>query len=243
METDAVTIYVYSLRDPITGTTRYVGQTYDPKKRLTAHMGNHTDLMEPWIKSLRERCLRPVLVVLEVCDCETCDAAEARWIDLYRAEGCPLLNRPGRAAPARRHPLIPYGAGRPAPPECKPSEVTVPEAAVLAGCDRSKIYHALRQQRLQSRVVRDKWYGVDRRLIDKASVESWCSALAEEVPERRAGKVSRFILTSPEGEDVEVVNLAAWCRGRGLRPSCFYPVLKGTLRHHKGWRIRRPPTP
>lgn len=44
-----------------------------------------------------------------------------------------------------------------------------------------------------------------------------------------------YIFTSPEGQLVEVYNLASFCRSRGLHPSHMARVSRGSNKQHKGW--------
>ena len=50
----------------------------------------------------------------------------------------------------------------------------------------------------------------------------------------------RFIMTSPEGEEFEIQNLAAFCREHGLTRANLSKVMRGVTTHHKGWRCRKP---
>lgn len=48
----------------------------------------------------------------------------------------------------------------------------------------------------------------------------------------------RYIVTSPEGRELEITNLRAFCREMGLTPSNMTAVARGRLRHSAGWRVR-----
>lgn len=44
-----------------------------------------------------------------------------------------------------------------------------------------------------------------------------------------------FVLTSPEGEKVDIFNLRKFCRDNNLSNPCVRQVLRGVQRQHKGW--------
>lgn len=45
-----------------------------------------------------------------------------------------------------------------------------------------------------------------------------------------------YKLKNPDGELVEIFNLAKFCRDKGLSPSSISRVLKGEQDNHRGWR-------
>lgn len=46
-------------------------------------------------------------------------------------------------------------------------------------------------------------------------------------------------MTTPDGEEIEGVNLTGFCKEQGLPLDGFRRILRGEIEHHKGWRIRR----
>jgi len=90
--------YVYTLNDPDTGEIRYVGKTIKPQIRLRQHCSSFANQPHSykwhWIKSLLDRGLKPVMVIVETCATnEQANASEKRLIAEYRAAGCCLTNR------------------------------------------------------------------------------------------------------------------------------------------------------
>jgi group I intron endonuclease len=54
----------------------------------------------------------------------------------------------------------------------------------------------------------------------------------------RVGFVRSYIVTSPDGVELPVVNMAAFCREHGLTCSAMCQVARGVWRAHKGWGCR-----
>lgn len=87
------TIYIYTLSDPRDGRVRYVGQSYDPKKRLKTHKEKWDNIPKRlWLKELSSNGLRPVLDVLESVSDGSHRTREAFWIKHYLDLGYDLLN-------------------------------------------------------------------------------------------------------------------------------------------------------
>jgi len=91
---------VYCLKDPRTGTVRYVGWTSrNPKRRMSAHLTEaihesrqaHT-FKARWIRSLLAVDVRPVMEVLEIGTGMFWAPAEQRWIAFFRQQGTVLTN-------------------------------------------------------------------------------------------------------------------------------------------------------
>lgn len=66
----------------------------------------------------------------------------------------------------------------------------------------------------------------------------------KQTPEHTAKRVasrckSTFVVTSPDGEIIEVHNLSQLCSERGLGVSNMYNVARGVQKHHKGWIVKR----
>ncbi len=50
-----------------------------------------------------------------------------------------------------------------------------------------------------------------------------------------------YIVTTPEGEELTVTNLARFCDQHGLSVSCMYNIVRGDANQHRGWTCRRSP--
>lgn len=91
---------VYGLADPRTHDLRYVGKSTIGLRRAAQHddpyrMARDTNKKKVnWIKELQKQGLKPVLVIIEICELEKLYAAEQRWIAEYRSTGL-LFNLDG----------------------------------------------------------------------------------------------------------------------------------------------------
>lgn len=86
-------VYIYALKDPLSGDARYVGLTRFPVKRLNNHCHKaSTPHLRNWISKLRKSATRPEMEILEISDEQQCSDRERHWIRQYRAQGFCLLN-------------------------------------------------------------------------------------------------------------------------------------------------------
>lgn len=87
-------ISVYVLCDPRTDSVRYVGETIDTMKRLRIHRRGFTNKeLTRWIKELEGLGLQPTMKVVSTVPRSECYGEEQRLIELYRSQGCLLLNK------------------------------------------------------------------------------------------------------------------------------------------------------
>lgn len=49
----------------------------------------------------------------------------------------------------------------------------------------------------------------------------------------------RYTLTRPDGTEIQILNLKGFCRENGLCARNMFMVLKGQLKQHKGWTVRK----
>jgi len=85
---------IYVLIDPTTNQIRYVGKTSQTlKQRLNNHLAparlKKDSAKNVWLRSLK---VRPMIVVLEVCEKKNAEAAEIFWIRLLKMVGNDLTN-------------------------------------------------------------------------------------------------------------------------------------------------------
>lgn len=87
-------VFIYCLKDPVTGDVRYIGQTNNLKKRFSAHIKTSVKQkthLGSWLKSLSGK--KPILAVLhEVSEGESWAEEERRYISCARALGMDLVN-------------------------------------------------------------------------------------------------------------------------------------------------------
>ncbi len=80
--------YIYKLINEHDPKKIYIGQTIDIKKRLAGHLRDKGACRKTyWIQSLKERKLKPEIIVIEEVDIEELDEREIYWIAYYRATG------------------------------------------------------------------------------------------------------------------------------------------------------------
>jgi len=87
---------VYSLIDPVSGETKYVGQSKDIARRYRSHLrtsNRDRSKRGRWVSSLTNQDLAPLVVVLAECgNTGELDSAEQRWQLHYANLGANLVN-------------------------------------------------------------------------------------------------------------------------------------------------------
>lgn len=106
-------VFIYALKDPITGAIRYIGKSVNPKRRFLGHLGNikKNHYCANWIRSLKERGLRPELEILAQVPESEWPQWEIDYIEAFRSLGCDLVNftrggDSGPAMPGNKHPMF-----------------------------------------------------------------------------------------------------------------------------------------
>lgn len=90
-------IAIYCLKCPIENKVKYIGKTKDSiLNRLSAHMGCRSENVElnMWIKSLREKGLKPSIHVIEFAHENDWCVREQYWIEKYMSRSITLYNKP-----------------------------------------------------------------------------------------------------------------------------------------------------
>lgn len=89
------TVEIYALKEPATGSIRYIGKAVDSRHRLRGHVRDCRRRNYPvyqWMRALIEQRKLPLLEVLETVEIAEWPAAERRLIAVSRARGDQLLN-------------------------------------------------------------------------------------------------------------------------------------------------------
>lgn len=87
--------YIYILIDPETNQVRYVGKTKNLKRRYNQHISECSKLKSyknNWLISLKNKNLRPEMVVIDETDKDDWIFLEQWYIQLYRSWGYRLTN-------------------------------------------------------------------------------------------------------------------------------------------------------
>lgn len=82
-------MFIYSLSDPITKEIRYIGFTSRSilDKRLSEHLrDNRKTRKNSWIKSLKNKGLKPEINILECCNLENWKSLEKKWISQMKSD-------------------------------------------------------------------------------------------------------------------------------------------------------------
>jgi len=88
-------IYIYILKDPITGDVKYCGKTNNIKVRLSGHLKEkkyNIDKAE-WIKEIRLKKLKPIIEVLDEVYDSDWDFWEKYWISQLKTWNFNLFNK------------------------------------------------------------------------------------------------------------------------------------------------------
>lgn len=101
-------IFVYTLHNPKTREVRYVGVTYNTKKRLFEHFGRPRSRshLSNWIQSILARGLRPVMKIVERIEKgKDWQRRERWWISYGKSQGWRLVNatKGGEGTPGFKH--------------------------------------------------------------------------------------------------------------------------------------------
>jgi hypothetical protein len=88
------------------------------------------------------------------------------------------------------------------------------------------------------RKIGDKSRG--RRHTEESKAKLRAAALQEDALRKNIeAKQKEWIVITPEGEELEVVNLSDFCKERGLCRSKMYKVASGKASHHKKYKCRK----
>ena len=88
-------VYIYTLEDPITSEVRYVGKANNIQQRYKSHLNKarkHQIHKKNWIKSLKNKKLKPIVEVIDIVPIEEWIFWETYWISQIKAWGFNLIN-------------------------------------------------------------------------------------------------------------------------------------------------------
>jgi group I intron endonuclease len=88
---------VYGIIDPISNQLRYIGQTVNFNKRKSEHYRTAITQRSKarvykWLRSLYNKSIIPIFLILEECSIEVLDETEIFYIDYFKMLGCNLTN-------------------------------------------------------------------------------------------------------------------------------------------------------
>ena len=89
------TVFIYSLKDPITYQIKYIGKTIDINRRYKEHIQTHRNRKSKknsWVISLIKNGLEPIMEILEECNLDNWEERETFWISYYKDLGFNLKN-------------------------------------------------------------------------------------------------------------------------------------------------------
>ena len=89
------TVFIYSLKDPITYQIKYIGKTIDINRRYKEHIQTHRNRKSKknsWIINLIKNGLEPIMEILEECNLDNWEEREIFWISYYKELGFNLKN-------------------------------------------------------------------------------------------------------------------------------------------------------
>jgi len=90
-----VKIYIYTLSDPTTNEVRYCGKTKDMSIRYKSHLKTspkYKNRKRNWVKSLKNKGIKPVMEVIDIVDVENWNFWEKYWISQLKSWGFNLVN-------------------------------------------------------------------------------------------------------------------------------------------------------
>lgn len=90
-----MTTFIYILICPVDGLIKYVGKSNNPQKRLKDHLLDFRcmDLNKAmWLRELRSKKLKPILVVVDEVDSFDWKDEEQQWCEHFKSLGFTLFN-------------------------------------------------------------------------------------------------------------------------------------------------------
>lgn len=86
-------LQIYTLSCPLSGDVKYVGRSINPEARLIQHLTDKSSVKKYlWIRSLKQKGLKPVLQVIEESKRYEANLLETMYIGLFKSWGFDLFN-------------------------------------------------------------------------------------------------------------------------------------------------------
>ncbi|UWX62767.1 hypothetical protein [Deinococcus rubellus] len=226
------------------------------------HLADNT-YKNRWIKSVLSEDLKPEMFLIERCIEESWREAEVFWISYFRSIGCRLTNlAPGgegtggykhselaRANMAEAQRKIAHvhrenSLGRRLSVEAKgkirasklgkerPAEVVEKIRVALTGRKQPAELVARRAESNRGKKhTPEQCAAISKRMTGRKAPKS-----QDAIEAHRESCSRHWLLTDPEGLEIEVKNLKAFCRNNSLSDASMGSVAKGRQKSHKGWR-------
>lgn len=225
---------------------RYIGSASHFAQRFAQHRmylkrGDHQNsyLQRAWNKYGEDAFVFEV--IQEVANLEDLIATEQAWIDRYWSDG--LYNRRRFAA---------SNLGVKHTPESKAKLSAAHKKLALNPTSRMiegrKKVGAKNRGRKATSETRDRMAAAHAlRVAENPTSEATREKIRqvalnrtqEQIDKAAAGRQEAFIVTTPEGEEIEIVGLAKFARENGLTQANLSKVLSGERKQHKGYTVRR----
>jgi hypothetical protein len=241
--------YVYYLVNPETDVPFYVGKgqgnrckqhlTVNPKKSRNRRLTGH-------IKNLREKGLEPKIVKIKenMKEIDAYELEEEKIIEYGRIgfdEGGILLNIFISIRPERRCGEYNGFYGKQHTKETKKK---------IGDANRGRTHKEETKQKMsEKRKGVPKTEEHKRKIGEKSRGRSPSQETRQKLKEQSLkeenlrknieSKQKEYIVTTPDGEEIEVLNLSDYCKENGLDRSKMYSVAAGERNHHKNFKCRK----
>lgn len=241
--------YVYHLVNPTTGMPFYVGKGKNRRcyqhlsdtmkttrnKRLTGHIIKlRTKGIEPVILKVQENMTEKYAYDLEELEIR-------KYGRIGYDEGGILFNFYLANKPAPKYGELNPFYGRTHSEETKKIMSEKHKGKTHSKEAREKIsktHKGVPKSEEHRRKIGDKSRG--RRHTEESKAKLRAAALQEDALRKNIeAKQKEWIVITPEGEELEVVNLSDFCKERGLDRSKMYLVAAGERNHHKKYKCRK----
>lgn len=103
----------------------------------------------------------------------------------------------------------------------------------------SEEWRAKNAEAARKRSASPEWRVKNAEAVRKRAADpEWRAKTAASVTASNKARAKRYVVTTPDGDELEVYNLNAFCREEGLDQGSMVSVARGRYSHHKGYRVR-----